>query len=292
LSNLEKRSRVLDRLAYQYIGPLFEARLDKFEDLKRKLRKAGIDISLRMYLSTWVFNAILVGIATIFLTFPFILFIGVPFIFLLLFPIFTALLTWAYALLNPGMKVGERKRKLESSLPTAASYMTAMASAGVTPDKIFLSLARDDIDLYIKHDAKKISRDIEIFNLDIIRALEAASRRSPSYKYSSFLEGIVSTFTSGGDLQMFFQNSSEGLMRDKVSQEKAFIESLGLMAELYLVACIVLPTFIVVMIALIALQGTMGHDGMTTIVFVLAFVLIPILQSMIMIMVDGLQPEA
>lgn len=287
----EKRARVLDRLAYQYIGPLFEQRLDRFEDLRRQLRKAGIDQSLRMYLSISVFNALILGIAVLFLSLPLFLFQLLPLVFVFLFPILAGIGYWVYALLVPSYKIGERKRKLEASLPTAASYMTAMASAGVTPDKIFMSLSRDDMDLYVKGDAKKISRDIEIFNLDIIRALEAASRRSPSAKYSSFLEGIVSTFTSGGDLQMFFQNASEQLMRDKVQAEKGFIESLGLMAELFLVACIVLPTFLVVMIAMVALQGAIDHEPLTMIVIVLGFILIPMLQAMIILLVDGMQPE-
>jgi len=273
------------------LGGLFENRLDKFEDLRRKLRKAGIDKSLRMYLSTALLRSIIVAIGSMALFFIFFLLIGAPLILPILLGIILGISTYSIHFIYPSYEIGERKRKLEASLPTAASYMTAMASAGVTPDKIFLSLSRDDIDLFVKEDAKKISRDIEIFNMDIIRALEAAAKRSPSSKYSSFIEGIVSTFTSGGDLQMYFQSSSEGLMRDKVATEKAFIESLGLMAELYLVACIVLPTFMVVVVAMMGLQGTFSHTQLTSVVLALTLFVIPVLQAIIILLVDGLQPE-
>ena len=79
-------------------------------------------------------------------------------------------------------------------------------------------------------------------------------------------------------------------MRDKLQDERAFIELLGLFAELFLVACIVTPTFGIVLIAMIALQGTMGHTQLAGIVIAVAFFLIPILQVMIIILVDGSQP--
>lgn len=292
MSEQRKKSRVLDRLAYQYIGQHLESHLDSFEDLRRQLRKAGIDKSLRMYLSIAIFYSGLVMFGTLIFGLLVWLLIPFPIIFIVILAIFAGILTYFSFTLYPSYEIGERKRKIENSLPTAAGYMTAMASAGVTPDKIFMSLSKDDIGLYISQDAKKITRDIEIFNLDVIRAIEAAAKRSPSAKYTSFLEGIVSTFTSGGDLQMYLQNTSETLMRDKVQTEKAFVESLGLMAELYLVLCVVTPTFAVVMLAMAALQGTMTHTVLTMSVLGIGVLITPILQMMIILLVDGLQPEA
>jgi flagellar protein FlaJ len=278
-------------MAYQYIGKFFEPRLDRFEDLRRALRKAGMDVSLRMYLSMAVFQAIVGAIiATILVGILSFFFAVIPITFVPISGILTGISLYVFALITPSTKIGERKRKLEASLPTAASYMAAMSSAGVTPDEIFFSLSREEIGLFITEDAKKISRDIKVFGLDIIRALENAAQRSPSPKYSSFLEGINATNTSGGDLQAYFENASKTLMRDKVQDEKAFIELLGLFAELFLVACIVTPTFGVVLIAMVALQGTMGHTQLSGIVIAVAFFLIPILQAMIIILVDGSQP--
>jgi hypothetical protein len=41
---------------------------------------------------------------------------------------------------------------------------------------------------------------------------------------------------------------------------------------------------------MVALQGTMGHTQLSGIVIAVAFFLIPILQAMIIILVDGSQP--
>lgn len=288
---MTQRSRVIQRLAYQYIGGFFEPRLDRFEELQKTLRKAGMDISLRMYLSMAVFQAIVGAISVSILVGLLKFFVpAIPIPFIPISGILTAVLIYVIALVIPSTKVGDRKRKFDASLPTAASYMAAMSSAGVNPDEIFYSLSRDEIGLFVSHDAKKISRDIKVFGLDIIRALENAARRSPSPKYATFIEGINATNTSGGDLQSYFENASKTLMHDKVQTEKSFIELLGLFAELFLVACIVTPTFGVVLIAMVALQGAMTHTELMTIILAVSLAIIPIMQMMIMIMVDGSQP--
>src|SRR5436309_13315541 len=53
-----------------------------------------------------------------------------------------AILGFFYIL--PSMKVGSRRQRLDNFLPFTASYMTVLASAGVTPDRILRSTAEKD----------------------------------------------------------------------------------------------------------------------------------------------------
>ena len=168
--------------------------------------------------------------------------------------------------------------------------MTALASAGVTPDKIFLSMSREDIGLEIVEEARKISRDVEIFGKDILHAISAASKRSPSPRYSTFLEGIVATFTAGGDLQAYLETSNRNFMQIKLQTEKAFIEALGLVAELFLVLGVVAPIFGMVIIAMLSIMTPEGGNGPLVIMGALAYVVIPVGLTMILLMVDGMQP--
>ncbi|MCK5305398.1 MAG: hypothetical protein KAJ72_09105, partial [Candidatus Heimdallarchaeota archaeon] len=210
-------SRIIESIAYSYIGRLVEPYLAEFEGLKMTLRKAGIDKSIRMYLSVRIFWAVILAVVSlIFLIAIYIIVPDFSIILVIILPILVLTSMFVYSWVYPSYLVGERKRKLEAALPTAASYMTAMASAGVTPDRIFLSLTKEKIGEAIVKDARKISRDIQVFGYDIVLALSQASLRSPSPKYSSFLEGIVGTFTSGGELQRFLEVSTETLMNDKV----------------------------------------------------------------------------
>lgn len=284
-------SKIIESIAYSYIGRFIEPYLAEFDGLKLTLRKAGVDKSVRMYLSVRIFWAIILSIVSLVVLiavkivvaeFSVILVIVLPILVLVSMFVFT----WVY----PSYLVGDRKRKLEAALPTTAGYMTAMASAGVTPDRIFLSLTKEKIGEAIVKDARKISRDIQVFGYDIVHALGEASLRSPSAKYSSFLEGIVGTFTSGGELQRYLEVSSETLMNDKVQSEKNFIDTLGIMAELFMVMGVVAPIFFIVILAMMSMLG--GSAGNANLLMaVMVYIIIPVSELVIIVLIDAQQPE-
>ncbi len=284
-------SKIVESMAYSYIGRFIEPNLSEFETLKTTLRKAGIDQSLRMYLSIRIFWAIVLSITSLILLIAIkIIFPEFSFILVIMLPFFILLSFFIYIWLYPNYLQGERKTKLEAALPTAASYMTAMSSAGVTPDKIFASLSKEKIGEAIIKDAKKITRDISIFGYDIVHALGEAALRSPSAKYASFLEGIVATFTSGGELQRYLEVTTEALMQDRVQTEKNFIEALGVMAELFMVMGVVSPIFFIVILAMMSMLSDSG-DASIVLMATLVYVIIPVSELVIILLIDLQQPE-
>ncbi len=288
-------SKGFRRIAYSRFGRYMERILPRFSELGLTLRKAGMDISLRMYLST----AFLTTFISIFVGFP--AGIGIlraingefntnvwlgAIIIGILSPIVVMLGFYIY----PSYVSSNRKRALESSLPTASSFLAAMASAGVAPDKAFLALANENIRLEIAKEAEKITRNIEILGYDLLTALEYAAENSPSKVYSAFLEGLISVVTSGGDMTAYLTNETKSLMRDKIREEKEFIEGLGVIAELFLVIGVVAPIFFVIMLAVLAIMATSASNQGTVLMTLLTYVLIPVGMSVIIVLIDGMQP--
>ncbi|NPE09639.1 MAG: hypothetical protein GNW80_15240 [Asgard group archaeon] len=288
-------SKGFRRIAYTRLGRYMERILPRFSELGLTLRKAGMDISLRMYLST----AFLTTFIAIFVGFP--AGIGIfwaingefntnvwlgAIIVGILVPIVVMLGFYIY----PSYVSGNRKRALESNLPTASSFLAAMASAGVAPDKAFLALANENIQLEIAKEAEQITRNIEILGYDLLTALEYAAANSPSKVYSAFLEGLVSVVTSGGDMTAYLTNETKTLMRDKIREEKEFIEGLGVIAELFLVIGVVAPIFFVIMLAVLAIMATSATNQGTVLMTLLTYVLIPVGMSVIIVLIDGMQP--
>ncbi|MCE7746874.1 MAG: hypothetical protein GPJ51_00640 [Candidatus Heimdallarchaeota archaeon] len=284
-------SKIIESVAYSYIGRFIEPYLAEFDGLKLTLRKAGVDKSVRMYLSVRIFWAIILSIVSLVVLIAVKIVVAeLSVILVIVLPILVLISMFVFTWVYPSYLVGERKSKLEAALPTAAGYMTAMASAGVTPDRIFLSLTKEKIGEAIVKDARKISRDIQVFGYDIVHALEEASLRSPSAKYSSFLEGIVGTFTSGGELQRYLEVSSETLMSDKVQSEKNFIDTLGIMAELFMVMGVVAPIFFIVILAMMSMLG--GSAGNANLLMaVMVYIIIPVSELVIIVLIDAQQPE-
>ncbi|MFW9924573.1 MAG: type II secretion system F family protein, partial [Candidatus Thorarchaeota archaeon] len=154
----------------------------------------------------------------------------------------------------------------------------------------FYALSNENIRLEIAKEAEKITRNIEILGYDMLTALEFAALNSPSKVYSAFLEGMISVVTSGGDLTGYLTNETKTLMREKIREEKEFIDSLGVVAELFLVIGVVAPIFFVIMLAVLAIMNSESGTQGTVLMALLTYVLIPVGMSVIIILVDGMQP--
>ncbi|NLA38303.1 MAG: secretion system protein, partial [Methanomicrobiales archaeon] len=66
-------------------------------------------------------------------------------------------------LLYPGIQAGERRRNIDATLPHAINYVTAMSSAGITPDGVFRLLGRSRIYGESSVEARYITRETDFF---------------------------------------------------------------------------------------------------------------------------------
>jgi flagellar protein FlaJ len=81
----------------------------------------------------------------------------------------------------PLLRADSLKRDLEEGLPFTTGYLSILAGSGVPPAQMFRSLAQLDSKLAVSKEAKLIVRDVELFGVDIVSALESVSKRTPSF---------------------------------------------------------------------------------------------------------------
>ncbi len=300
-------SKFIRRVGYLRFGKFFESWIEKgrFERLNKSLKTAGMDISVRAYLGSLIFSSILVGIFTFILTtlityslipilnpfFPMenllITSIGIG----IVSGILCCIITFFPFLYWPRMKAADRKILIEASLPSTASYLSAMSSSGVPPNRLFYSLAGEEsVAREISKESKRITRDIEIFGYDILKAMRTASERSPSERFSKFLDGMSATITSGGDLTFYLSAESRALMKLKEEETKEFIEQLGVLAEIFMILGVVAPLFFIVIIAILAVISPETTVGAIAMVF-LTYILMPILLLMMILLISTISRE-
>ena len=159
-----------------------------------------------------------------------------------------------------------RGDRLEKFLPYAASYTAAMAAANATPMKIFKSLAANE-DIYgeISYDSAMIYRDISLLGMDLITAIKHAVDRAASPWATEFFQGMVGTLSSGGNLKLYFLNRAEHYGRENRIRLTEFLETLGLMAESYVVVAVAMPLFLIVMLVImfwVSGAGSQISEGM------------------------------
>jgi len=290
-------SKTIRRVGYLRFGKLFEnsIRNGRFDSLNASLKKAGMDISVRAYLGSAIFSSVLIGVFISMITSMIIFFLlqagdptGLPSSLLIgiVLGALCGFLTYTPFLYWPKMKAADRKILIEAGLTSTASYLSAMSSSGVPPDRLFYSLAGEEsVAPEISKESRRITRDIEIFGYDILKAIRYASERSPSERFSKFLDGMSATITSGGDLTFYLTAETKALMKLKEEETKEIIEQLGVLAEIFMILGVVAPLFFVVILAILAVISPDAGIGSGFLV-TLTYFLMPILLTVMILLIN------
>ncbi|MEM1564366.1 MAG: type II secretion system F family protein [Candidatus Bathyarchaeia archaeon] len=296
--NVEFKAESLSSIAYRLVGGRIGPILPLFQDLSIHLQRAGIKTSFRAYVSLTVFSTAITALAV---------FICVPCVLLFVFqtPVFPAILfglggslfTVAFSVVGfygyPVYRADKIKRDLEDELAFATGYMSILASAGVPPEKIFHSLSNLPVPLAVSAEAKNIIRDINIFGLDIISALENASKRSPSTLFREMLEGFISTIHSGSSLSSFLRAKSKEHMKLKRISLQKFSDTLSILSEFYVALLVTGPLLLIIMLAVMAMMGggSLGPLSPDLLLNLLTYIGVPVCSIMFLIILDSVSPK-
>lgn len=284
--------------AYNILGGKTAKLLPLFKDLDTNLEKSNIKINFKAYVSLTILSSLMASISTLILApiiFHFLL--GMPMLSALLFGLGISMLSGAFTIIGfylyPIYKADNLKRKLEDELPFTTGYMTVLAGSGVTPEKIFLSIARMDVPLAITEESRRIVRDVELFGTDIISALERASKRSPSEKFKNFLEGFIATIHSGGNLVSYLTERSRQYMELKKVALKKFADTLSILSEFYVAVLVAGPLLFVVMLSVMSMLGGggMGILDPKLLLYLLTYIGIPVSSIIFIIILDVISPR-
>lgn len=281
------------RFAYRFFGAR-ASRSQQLEKLESDLRKAQMPIRAEAYMATAMMNGIVVAAGTLLLALlvvpVLVAAMGISpaaLVFVVLLPPLFGYVGYVAMVATPASNAKKRKKDIEMKLPYATNYVAAMASAGVLPAEIFRSLARQHIYGEAAKESAMIFKDMHVHGKDIITALRRAIDRTPSVKFMEMLQGAITTVTSGGDLTKYFKQKASRYQWENRVEQKAFIETMGLMAETYVTAAVAGPLFLLVMVAIMALMS--GGDPSQ--LQMLTYLLLPVINIGFMFGLKSMIPE-
>ena len=180
---------------------------------------------------------------------------------------------------SPGSKAKSRSRDIDKRVGAAMSFISAMASADVNIDVIFKELSRQTVYGEIAKEAAWITRDTELLGLDILTAIKKAAKRSPSAKFQDFLQGVITTSTSGGQLKPYFLLKAEEFQKENKLAMKSQMETLGMLAESFVTVVVAFPLFLVLIMAIMAIVGGGDPETMITLLWLIVAMMIPVSQG-------------
>ena len=182
-------------------------------------------------------------------------------------------------LFTPGWVASGRAKNMDRQIPYAASYVSALAAANATPSQTFKSLARNK-DIYgeISNEAAWIFHSMEFIGRDLVTTLKEAVDRTPSERFAEFIQGIIGTVTSGGNLKLYFLNRSEYYAQQNRVHVKDILQQMALFSEAYVVVAVALPIFAMIIAVITFWVSGAGMQLEEIHMYLLVFAGFPIIQ--------------
>jgi flagellar protein FlaJ len=298
IENLKLGATKPQVFAYQLVGGRTTQFLPLFKDLDVNLKKSGLKINFKAYISTVILATLLLS-TSVMIVVPLLLFFifKLSLVLSLLFGVGVSLFAGALTVIGfyvyPTYRADSLKRDLEDELPFTTGYMSILAGAGVPPDFIWRSLAQIDSSLSISNVARNVVRDVELFGFDVISALETTSKRTPSERFKEMLEGFISVVYSGGNLMKYLRDRSQEYMELKKLALKRFSDNLGVLAEFYVTLMVAGSLIFVVMLAVMSMLGGGGFGFLDSrlLLQLLTYIGLPVGSAVFLVILDMVSPK-
>jgi flagellar protein FlaJ len=278
----------LEAWSFRLFGKTAPSILRRVGQFRDYLERAKIKIYPETYISLMFFTAVLtipISIVSIIIV---LLYGFMPVIFLIPVPFYVMI----GFLLVPISRAGDRSANLEREMPFAASYISVMASGGIAPYSSFKRLAEVDLLPGMKSEAREIIKDVEIFGIDPLTAIEQAAKKNPLDIFKDFLSGYASTVIIGGDIGHFLERKAEDIFKARALRVKAAAERLGMLLETFIIVNVMMSLCFYIMFSVenIGVGGASG-SGSTSGIILYTFLLSPMLSMMFIYLAHSMQPK-
>ncbi len=261
-----------------------------FPQLKGSLEKGRVRIYPETYISLMFFVVMLtlpvsvfaVGVA---LTFGFL-----PILALAFLPLFV-ILGFLIVPLNNG---SDRSSGLEREMPFAAAYISVMSSGGIAPYTSFKRLTQVDLMPAMSKEARDIIKDVEIFGIDPLSALDVAAKKTPLDIFKDFLSGYASTVIIGGDIGHYLERKAEDIFKTRALRVKAAAERLGMLLETFIIVMVMMSLCFYILFAVNGIQN--GSNASSDIsqysgILLYTYIFTPMLSMMFIYLAHSMQPK-
>lgn len=279
--------------AYKLCGVWAEKYLaEYFQDMRPDLQKADMKLTVIEYISIAIATTMLVFAVTVPFVAVIVTLLSKPVIGLiagLMFGIFSAAGTFMIFYIYPAMRLEERRRKINESLPFAILYLTTVAGSGTPPVTMFRMLSKFKEYEEISKEADNIIYDIEIAGLSLPKALENAAGRTPSDDLKEIFWGINNTLTAGGDMKSLLYEKATNAMNEYRRNLSEFTSKLSIITEIYLTAVVVGSIFFMVLSSIMSSFG--GSIALIIgIQMIVTFIYLPFMSVMFLFIIKRISP--
>jgi archaeal flagellar protein FlaJ len=181
----------------------------------------------------------------------------------------------AIILETPTSLARRRRRRIDSVITIASGFFATMASAEVPIDIIFRDLGESRQYGEISNECRSIWIRSELFGVDIITSIKESIRNSPSVRFSEFLQGIVTSVNSGGDLKQYFIEKANQFQGELSTLIKQNSNSMSVLAESFVTVGVAFPLILLIVVGIVAFLSPTSPRGLITFLIITVAAIIP-----------------
>jgi flagellar protein FlaJ len=146
----------------------------------------------------------------------------------------------------------------------------------------------------MRKEASDIIKDVEIFGVDPLTALDVASKKTPLDIFKDFLGGYASTVIIGGDIGHYLERKAEDIFRTRALRVKAAAERLGMLLETFIIVMVMMSLCFYILFAVNGIQS--GSNASSDIsqysgILLYTYIFTPMLSMLFIYLAHSMQPK-
>lgn len=261
-----------------------------FDMVNLELRKITSSMVTAGYVSVILLSTILVailalivGIILMFLKVDIIIALSLIF----LAPIIAFFLLYSY----PSSQRKSLEKEINQELPFVTIYMSAIATSGIEPSRIFGIMVSTKDYPATQREMKKLLNYINFYGYDLVSALRIVSKNNPSKRLALLLNGLATTITSGGGLNNFLDKHAETLLFDYRLERERYTKIAETFMDIYISVVIAAPMIMMMLFVLLGLTGFGGGFFSPGILSGLIVFIVSALNILFLLFINMKQPQ-
>ena len=172
----------------------------------------------------------------------------------------------------PSIRADGRARRIDAGLPRTVAFTYALTRGGMSFPDVLRTLSENE--RVFGEGAAEVGvavQNIDLFNVDLVTAVQDLSENTPSERFGTFAENLSSVLQSGGDVSEFLRGQYERYRDEAEEQQAEILNLLATTAEVYVTVIVAGVLFLITILLIIGLTA-----GDTLFVMrVLTYVIVP-----------------
>jgi len=255
------------RMLVRFFRKRYRADKSRYHDLERNLRSCRFPITIPKYLAIALFYPLLLSPLFFFIGYgagslisSYLNLEGIEWISAILLTIVLILSTRFLILIYPKFYASHRKRQIEVVFPHVVNMMLGISKGGVPALEMFKVIAEEvSVTGEVGKEFAVLVNGVKAFHKDLLSAIKYVASTTPSQRFADFLDDLASVIEGSGKLNEFLEFKSKHLMDEKEKYQELFLNSLSILAEVYVAALVVAPLF---MLIIFVVMGMLGNTTM------------------------------